>query len=278
MCWKKVRSCRTSSTRLYVSNWRRKRSQERRSPVAGRQADDQMAGAATAARAARADDRAVQAARQMAGDNADRTFLAQHSQSGQKVELRRCREAMLRQHPEAVQQFVEAAEKPACSENRKLVEVHRPESQDDMCYVALRTAAGSVSAAVAAAPSIRWRRSNGPTADEDAGGGATEPGPGAGAGGAEPAAAGTGGGDPGCRGDPPAETENQSQTGNPTRPRRRRATPRRRRTRLLPPAPSIPAIEIKLPGRMSCGRSPPHPQAFQDRDRQTPEEAECRAG
>ncbi len=86
-----------------------------------------------------------------AGDDADRVFLARHSQSGQTVELRSLSRSQAAKRPDAVQEFVEAAEKLSVAENRKLVEVHRPEDQDDMCYVALEPPAGGVSAAVAVA-------------------------------------------------------------------------------------------------------------------------------
>jgi hypothetical protein len=86
-----------------------------------------------------------------AGDDADRVFLARHSQSGQTVELRSLSRSQAAKRPDAVQEFVEAAEKLAAAENRKLVEVHRPASQDDTCYIALEPPAGGVSSAAAVA-------------------------------------------------------------------------------------------------------------------------------
>ena len=90
---------------------------------------------------------------QAAGDNVTRVFLAQHGQSGQKVELRSLSRSHAAERPDAVQEFVEAAEKLSAAENRKLVEVHRPEGQDDTCYVALEEPVGGVSAAAAVASS-----------------------------------------------------------------------------------------------------------------------------
>ena len=74
---------------------------------------------------------------QSAGDNVARTFVAQHEDSGRKVELRALSRSHAGENPEAVQQFLEAAEQTAAAENRKLVEVHRPDTPDDTCYVIL---------------------------------------------------------------------------------------------------------------------------------------------
>ncbi len=90
---------------------------------------------------------------QAAGDNVTRVFLAQHGQSEQKVELRSLSRSHAAERPDAVQEFVEAAEKLSVAENRKLVEVHRPQGQDDTCYVALDEPVGGVSAAAAVASS-----------------------------------------------------------------------------------------------------------------------------
>ena len=101
----------------------------------------------------RADDRALQAAGPSGRSTVTRVFLAQHGQSGQKVELRSLSRSHAAERPDAVQEFVAAAEKLSVAENRKLLEVHRPEGQDDTCFVALEEPVGGVSAAAAVASS-----------------------------------------------------------------------------------------------------------------------------
>ena len=90
---------------------------------------------------------------QVAGDDVTRVFLAQHSQSGQQIELRSLSRSQTADRPTAIQEFIEAAEKLAAAESRKLLEVHRPQSQEDACYVTLEAPVGGVVAAAASASS-----------------------------------------------------------------------------------------------------------------------------
>jgi len=88
---------------------------------------------------------------QVSGDEVTRVFLARHGQSGQQVELRSLSRSQAADRPDAVQDFVAAAEKSSAAENRKLVEVHRPQSQEDTCYVALEPPAGGWASPASAA-------------------------------------------------------------------------------------------------------------------------------
>jgi hypothetical protein len=81
---------------------------------------------------------------QSVGDGVARTFLVQHGKSGQKAELRSLSRSHAAESPEAIEQFVAAAEQVSAAENRKLFEVHRPETSDDTCYVVLEEALGGV--------------------------------------------------------------------------------------------------------------------------------------
>jgi len=90
---------------------------------------------------------------QSAGANVARTFFVQHGESGQKAELRSLSRSHAAAHPEAVDQFVAAAEQASAAENRKLFEVHRPDASDNTCYVVLEEPVGGMATNAASASS-----------------------------------------------------------------------------------------------------------------------------
>ena len=196
---------------------------------------------------------------QAAGDNVTRVFLAQHGQSGQKVELRSLSRSHAAERPDAVQEFVEAAEKLSVAENRKLVEVHRPEGQDDTCYVALEEPVGGVSAAAAVASSDSVLEVERATADQtqaadqpnaDQENDAAE----------QPAQQETAAMPAATEIRPPKLKPKAKPATAASRPRRHRAAPRRRRTRLPPRPRRVPRSKSNCPGRMRQPRSPPRPK------------------
>jgi len=87
----------------------------------------------------------------LAGDNVARVFRAQHSESGQLVELRSLSRGHAAERPEALDEFVADVEKTAGASGRKVLEVHRPDGKDETCYVVLEEAGGG--ATTAAVPS-----------------------------------------------------------------------------------------------------------------------------
>ncbi len=87
----------------------------------------------------------------LAGDGAVRAFRAQHAETGQLVELRSLSRSHAAERPEAVDEFVADAERAAAASKRKVLEVHRPDGPDEMCYVVLQEAGGGPAAAAPAA-------------------------------------------------------------------------------------------------------------------------------
>lgn len=117
---------------------------------------------------------------QAAGDDAVKSFLVQHNQSGQRAELRLLSRSHAAEHPEAVDPFIAAAEQVSTAENRQLLEVHRADTPDDACYVVLEEPAGGLSSGAAADSSSAAIAS--PAAEQGraapvAGSDATEPAP-----------------------------------------------------------------------------------------------------
>jgi hypothetical protein len=191
-----------------------------------------------------------------AGDDTDRAFLARHSQSGQTVELRALSRSQAAKRPDAVQEFVEAAEKLSVAESRKLVEVHRPEGQDDTCYVALEPPAGGVSAALASADSgveveraaaEQTQAADPPSPDErDA---------------AEPAAQEQAAATPTAAEIRPPKLKPKAKPATAPAAPASGGTPSPQ-DKAASAAPSIPAIEIKLPGQDAPQEIAAAPQAF----------------
>ena len=198
---------------------------------------------------------------QAAGDTVTRVFLAQHGQSGQKVELRSLSRSHAAERPDAVQEFVEAAEKLSVAENRKLVEVHRPEGQDDTCYVALEEPVGGVSAAAAVASSdsvLEVQRATGeepqvaaqPNADK--GSDAAD----------QPAQQETAAMSAAVEIRPPKLKPKAKPATAPTEAAPASSGTASPQDKASPAAPSSPAIEIKLPGQDAPLEIAAAPQAF----------------
>lgn len=118
---------------------------------------------------------------QLSGDAVNRTFLARHRQTGRQGELQALSRSHTSAHPEAVDEFVARAEKAAAADNRALLDVHRPESSADVCYVVLAESADKLATDAEPSAAARVRppklkpkaaptgaESQGPTADSTA--------------------------------------------------------------------------------------------------------------